>query len=90
MYGLRSKELSGTIADAVELTRQMGERYLWVDQLCIVQDELKMKDQQINSMDKIYRSAALTIVIAVDEPGCGGLPGLDHRPRERPKGNHLH
>jgi hypothetical protein len=49
-----------------------------------------MKDQQINSMEKIYRSAALTIVIAVDERGCGGLPGFDHRPRERPKGNHLH
>jgi hypothetical protein len=31
MHGLRSEELSGTIADAVEVTRQMGERYLWVD-----------------------------------------------------------
>jgi hypothetical protein len=44
-----------------------------------------MKDQQINSMEKIYRSAALTIVIAVDERGCGKLPGFDHRPRERAK-----
>lgn len=33
--------LPKTIADAIEITRRLGFRYLWMDSLCIVQDSME-------------------------------------------------
>ncbi|KAI1451331.1 heterokaryon incompatibility protein-domain-containing protein [Annulohypoxylon moriforme] len=56
------------IADAVALRRDLGERFLWVDRLCIVQDDQDSKPGQISAMDRIYRSATFTIVAALNTP----------------------
>jgi len=32
------EEFPKTICDAIELCRELGERYLWVDSMCITQD----------------------------------------------------
>jgi Heterokaryon incompatibility protein (HET) len=61
---LLESELPRTIADAIALCEQIGERYLWVDALCIQQDDEKDKARQIRNMGCIYRSAVLTIVNA--------------------------
>lgn len=50
------------ITDAMQLVALLGERYLWVDSLCIVQDEADDKHEQIAQMDVIYSQAAATIV----------------------------
>ena len=65
-----------TVQDAIELTRSLGERYLWVDALCIVQDDDNDKHVQIRQMDVIYSIASLTIVAAAGEDANTGLPGL--------------
>jgi hypothetical protein len=41
--------LPGTIRDAIYLVKELGERYLWVDCLCIVQDA---EDKKISVMLK--------------------------------------
>ena len=57
-----------TIRHAIDLTRLLGERYLWVDMLCIVQDERDhLKAQELSKMSDIYHNACLTI-IAADGP----------------------
>ena len=68
--------IPSTIMDAIHLTKRMGFRYLWVDALCLVQDnELDML-QGIQHMDLIYRGAALTIIAAAGANANAGLPGL--------------
>ena len=36
---LKTEDLPATVADAIEVTRALGERYIWVDALCIIQDD---------------------------------------------------
>ncbi|KAL7624540.1 hypothetical protein AAE478_006107 [Parahypoxylon ruwenzoriense] len=72
-------KIPGIISDAIALCRDLGERYLWVDRLCIVQDDQVTKPIQINGMDKIYRSAVFTIVAALNIRNGAGLPGFTGR-----------
>jgi hypothetical protein len=79
--------LAPTIADAITVTRELGERFLWVDALCITQDDERDKAGQIGKMHLIYQFARLTI-IAAGSPGEGGadlgLPGVS-RTAPRPE-----
>lgn len=61
----RIHQLSKAIVDAIELTAAIGTRYLWVDRLCIVQDD-PHKATEFMNMDRIYSGAALTIVAAAE------------------------
>ncbi|KAA8909376.1 heterokaryon incompatibility protein-domain-containing protein [Sphaerosporella brunnea] len=65
-----------TIADAMELTQRLGMRYLWVDSLCIVQDDLDTKTEAIAAMDLVYGGAFLTVVAATGDNANAGLPGV--------------
>ncbi|KAJ4115331.1 hypothetical protein NW768_011183 [Fusarium equiseti] len=69
------------VHDAVEVTRSLGERYLWVDQYCIDQKPGTSMDEQIAQMDKIYSQARLTLVAAAGEDSSYGLPGIGTKER---------
>ena len=66
---LTNRELAGqippTIRDAFALVRCLGQRYLWVDSLCIVQDDTDHLKWELSQMHRIYACASFTI-IAVD------------------------
>jgi hypothetical protein len=68
--------LPSTIRDTISLVSELGERYLWVDALCIVQDDHEEKHQQISRMDSIYKNAYLTIIAASGTKADDGLPGV--------------
>lgn len=55
------REQDKTIGDAVKVTRQLGIQYLWVDALCIVQDDPLDKAREIGRMHEVYQRAILTI-----------------------------
>ncbi|KAI1390054.1 heterokaryon incompatibility protein-domain-containing protein [Hypoxylon trugodes] len=80
-HSLEVVQLPNIVADAIALCRDLGERYLWIDRLCIVQDDIVGKLDQINAMDAIYRSASFTIIGALDTRDDIGLPGYAGRPR---------
>lgn len=65
-----------TIADTMALALELGEQYLWVDVLCIIQDDNKDKKEQIAQMDLIYAGALFTIIAAGGSNAQSGLPGL--------------
>ncbi|KAN0098802.1 Heterokaryon incompatibility protein (HET) domain containing protein [Hyaloscypha variabilis] len=65
-----------TIRDAILVVKRLGEQYLWVDALCITQDDNVEKSKVIGEMDLIYSRANLTIVAAFGNDASAGLPGL--------------
>ena len=78
----RANKLPNTIKDAIALTKSLGERYLWCDSLCVVQDDPDDQAQQIAAMDLIYSSAILTIAAASGDTADAHLAGMTSNPRE--------
>lgn len=67
-----------TVRDVIHVLRLLGEHFLWVDRLCIVQDDHENKQAQINNMASIYSGASLTLVAAVGDDADDGLRGLEN------------
>ncbi|KAK0624143.1 heterokaryon incompatibility protein-domain-containing protein, partial [Immersiella caudata] len=65
-----------TIRDAITLTRKIGERLLWVDALCIIQDDPVDLKRSMGQMGNIYRHSILTICACAGEDAAYGLPGV--------------
>ena len=55
--------LPQTFKDAIQTTRNLGFRYLWIDALCIIQDSDEDKAKEISRMGDIYNNATLTIAV---------------------------
>ena len=67
--------------DAMTVVKGLGERYLWVDLLCIDQNNPAKKRMQISQMNDIYSHAEFTIVALARSNVHRGLPGV--RPGSR-------
>lgn len=81
----KQSNIPHTINHAMHVVRLLGERYLWVDSLCIVCDDTKHCQEQLQIMGSIYACAKLTIV-AADAGAWDGLHGIENvsQPRELP------
>jgi hypothetical protein len=75
-------DLCRTIEDAIGVTKQLGYRFLWVDEYCIDQLDENHRTEQIGQMDKIYMGTDLTIVAAAGEDKSYGLPGVNTTKRK--------
>jgi hypothetical protein len=78
------------IWDAMGVTVALGERYLWVDRLCICQDDERTKSHEIQAMGSIYANSLMTIISSIGEnadSGLAGIPGVT-RPREIRRDSH--
>lgn len=54
-------ELEPTFLDAIYVTRQLGQRYLWIDSLCIIQDSRSDWAQESTRMRDYYKHSLITI-----------------------------
>lgn len=68
--------LPQVIRHAIALVPRLGERYLWVDSLCIMHDDTECLKRHIFHMASIYAAALFTIVSADGEDADHGIPGL--------------
>lgn len=68
-------ELPRTIQEAIDVTQAVGLKFLWVDSLCIQQDNLYTKEILISKMDTIYGDAIITLVAATGNNANSGLSG---------------
>ncbi|CAI6243901.1 unnamed protein product [Periconia digitata] len=60
--------LPKTFQDAILFTRKLKIGYIWIDALCIIQDDAQDCAQEIGQMAEVYRNAFLTIA-ATDASG---------------------
>lgn len=54
-------ELPRTFQDAITVTRQLGIRFLWIDSLCIIQDDPEDWERESKRMEDVFSSAYCTI-----------------------------
>ena len=54
-------DLPKTFQDAVDVTRKLGIRYLWIDSLCIIQDNEKDWENESRRMENVFANAFCTI-----------------------------
>lgn len=73
---LEEKYLSPTIRDAMIVTSNLGENFIWIDALCIIQDSVAVRQQTILDMDRIYAGSLLTIVAGTCKSADDPLPGV--------------
>lgn len=70
--GIPFSEIPKTFQEASSLARHLGIRYLWVDSLCIVQDDKLDWQRESAQMASIYAKAALTIAANASQDSTGG------------------
>ncbi|OJZ81534.1 hypothetical protein ASPFODRAFT_37333 [Aspergillus luchuensis CBS 106.47] len=82
---LHSESLPQTIDDAIVACKKMGIDYLWVDRLCILQDDDPgRKAYWLNSMGDIYAQSYVTIIALAGSNAEHGLPGVNKVKRPVP------
>ncbi|PMD31521.1 HET-domain-containing protein, partial [Hyaloscypha variabilis F] len=65
--------LPKTFVEAVSVARRLGARYLWIDSLCIVQDDLEDWRNESSLMYEVYKNALCTIAATASSDSRGGL-----------------
>ena len=66
-------ELPRTFQDAIEITRKLGYRYLWIDSLCIVQDDEQDWAHEAGLMAKVYSHSSCTLSALSSHDSSEGL-----------------
>ncbi|KAG7294088.1 hypothetical protein NEMBOFW57_004151 [Staphylotrichum longicolle] len=64
MAGLSEVDMTAVLRDAVHITRELSIPYLWIDSLCILQDDPADWEQHCLDMGKVYGSAHVTLCAA--------------------------
>ncbi|RDW61072.1 hypothetical protein BP6252_12455 [Coleophoma cylindrospora] len=82
MPHIRSR-IPQTIQDAIFTASTVNVEFLWVDTLCLPQDELETRQELMQQMHQIYDNAVFTIVAAAGKDANRGLAGLRTGSRHR-------
>jgi hypothetical protein len=79
MRSIPTNEPLKTFRDAISVTRELGIRYVWIDSLCIIQDDESDWEREAAKMASIFRFAYVTIA-ATSSKNCHegwSFPPLD-------------
>lgn len=66
-------ELPKTFSDAALITRAVGVRYLWIDALCIIQDDQDDWATESSKMADIYHGSKLSVTANEQTSASGGV-----------------
>lgn len=66
------EKLSQTFRDAICINRKLGMNYLWIDTLCIIQDDAREWQQEASRMSDVYRGATLGLAASSAPDGNAG------------------
>jgi hypothetical protein len=65
--------LSKTFQDAITITRELGIGYIWIDSLCIVQDDDEDWEREAVQMAQVYQGAFVTLASTSAPGGEAGM-----------------
>ncbi|KAF2262763.1 HET-domain-containing protein [Lojkania enalia] len=71
--GIAFEALPKTFQDSISLTRRLGIRYLWIDSLCIYQDDGPDWERESAKMASIYENAYVVIAATASASDADGL-----------------
>jgi hypothetical protein len=74
--GVPVSSLSLSFSDAIDVCRYLGYQYLWIDSLCIIQDDNKDWERECDLMAIVYGNADLVIGASSAAHGSQGFLGL--------------
>jgi hypothetical protein len=72
------EDLPKTFKDAINYTLRLGISYLWVDSLCIIQDDIDDWRKEGAQMASIYEDSYITIAATASANSEGGLTPLSN------------
>ncbi|KAH8590180.1 heterokaryon incompatibility protein-domain-containing protein [Bisporella sp. PMI_857] len=65
--------LPRTFQEAIQVTRLLGIEFLWIDSLCIIQDDYKDWELEASRMHNVYRYSYLNLASTFSKDSYGGL-----------------
>ncbi|ETS80756.1 hypothetical protein PFICI_08285 [Pestalotiopsis fici W106-1] len=77
--GIAVSTLPATISDAIHFSEKLSLDYIWVDALCIFQDNAEDKHIEIRRMGAYYGANTLTLCAASADGSSRGLRNRDSR-----------
>ena len=75
------ERLPRTFKDAVTVVRSLGLKYIWIDSLCIVQDDQQDWENEAARMEQVFSDAYLTIAASSAKSSNDGFL-LPRKPRQ--------
>jgi hypothetical protein len=75
-------QMAKTFMDLFRLANQLGIRYVWIDALCILQNDSDDWHSEASTMFQVYLWATLTVVAAASWSSNGGLFRAAQSPRK--------
>ena len=64
--------LPPTFKDAIKIARTLSIRYLWIDSLCIIQDDTHDWEREADLMSKVYMYSFINIAATASDSSTGG------------------
>lgn len=64
--------LSKTFKDAIQITRRLGIAYLWIDSLCIIQNDDNDWEHEASLMSSVYGGSTINIAASTAVDGTEG------------------
>ncbi|KAK8211808.1 heterokaryon incompatibility protein-domain-containing protein [Phyllosticta capitalensis] len=83
LEGIPWSNLPRTFQDAVNFVRSLGEKYIWIDSLCIIQDSTEDWREESAKMASIYEGSLMTIATTKSPhsmTGCFSTPDDGYKP----------
>jgi hypothetical protein len=71
--GFPVEQLPPTFQDAIKVTRELDQRYLWIDSLCIIQGKGGDWETEAKKMETVFRNAYCTIAATSAEDSTKGF-----------------
>jgi Heterokaryon incompatibility protein (HET) len=62
-----------TFQDAISFARKLGVKYIWIDSLCIIQDDGDNRERESANMAAIYHGSLLTLAATRAESSSVGM-----------------
>ncbi|KAH7063883.1 heterokaryon incompatibility protein-domain-containing protein [Paraphoma chrysanthemicola] len=78
--GLQTSILPKTLQDAIFITKGLGLKYIWIDSICIVQDDENEWAVQASRMASIYSAAYVVLAATSSEDSSEGFLQLRKKP----------